>query len=980
MTSQTVPATPFVVRRWSGFSEGQRSFAFAVAAIGLGLAIGFLTAWRVIGQPGIIGLFHDWTIPPTDGQILTYTRHLFNGWEFRGLGAPLDVPADYLYWFGLAAAAFAGVSGSTLSKAIVVIVPALAFAACAVLGRSLGLRRGAALVCGTVYAMNPVMMNKLISGQSTYLFAYALLPLVPAASLRFIAARRRFAGGLAVGALAAFVFIQVQLGVVALAVVGVVVLLDRRSSPLARLTFVLGVAVAFFLVETPVLAALALNGSATAASRAVEAPDTLAWLRANSVWYTEALKLTGYTTRYDALAIGRWFGPWSLAAYAVAAAAIAGLASAPRGIRIGAAVLGAGTLLVVTGVYSPLGPVIGWAFVHVPTVSIFRELYHLMAVLALLYAVGVGFFWQSQWFERYGSPIRWATSLALVVFISPFASGDCGGFLRAQPYDLEMSNAYNVVAGGERRTAWFPLDQPLAFLGTGAGIDPMYTTPSGSLWQYSLTWPITAVDMYARSADWRRATEGMRALSVGWIVDRRDFESRLGLFLPEGAPREYYLLHALTVPRLSPNPVDVFPYTHLYPSNGLPLAYAASALAIVPQRLATIGRAAAAGYVPLTFGRRVPAGFPYVVVRDPGDELDEVLAGQRQIALPEQSYLIDAGFTTLAEWWYFTPAYGDAPEGVATIGVHKLVVPIGRQLHAGSVVVSWIGTPLGGRVTLSVGDRRRTIDTRASPVAWRATSLYVGDQPATAQLHIDTLDAAGAIAIRAVRAVDGGTLASLRADYAGLVHGAATVIDGQPPSRQPFRPLRSGTAESAGTIDAQHEYRLAVRCRAHDPGYVWANVAGDFPLAYLNVRPGRHTFTLDFRGVDDELFVASTCRIDGWNLSWRDADPVTAPFGPGMSAFQPGTFDGVGATFPERGHVAVLNVTYGTNWRASVDGALHVPTALGTNAWLLPAASGQPLTVRNAESMPFRIAFSVGLAAFLSCLAAPLVAGWGLRR
>jgi hypothetical protein len=955
----------------------RRPSLYGVGVLALGLLVGILASYKVLLEPGMVGLFHDWDIPPARGQVLAYAGQLFNGWQTRGLGAPLDYPADYPFWFGLALFTWAGFEPALTAKMLLIVVPALAFVSATTLARRLAIRPSAALLCGFGYAFSPVLLNKLISGQATYLIAYFLLPVVAVATISGLRGERPIRAGLLVGALLGLIAMQIQLGAVAaLGVAGLAFFIGNVSTAV-RVKLLAAAVATLLLIELPTIIALALNHAATANGRASGPADVLDWLKFNSVPPLDALKLDGYAPRYITLATGQWYGVWSAATYVIVAAAIIGFVGAPSRVRWSAALVGIGTLLLVTGVHSPIGSQLTWLFVHVPVVSVLRELYHFMAIPALICAVGLAYFWQSPQAGERGSPQRCALFCAAAVAVSPFLSGDAAGFIRAQPYDTEMRNAYQLVEGAQRRVLWLPMDQPLSFLGSGAGGDPMALTRPGSLWTYSLAWPLTALDIYARSSNWHRALQAMRALSVGWVVARPDFDSLLAVFLRGGSPRQYFLRTPLVVPRLSRAEVQVFPYARAYPVDGLPKAYRASVAAFVPPRLDIAGAAADRGLVPLDFDLRPPAGIRYVVVRDRGDAPGEMLAGLgTELSLPEQTNVPEKGFASLPGWWFFSPAYAEARSGIVTFGTHTERVPIDHPLRDSAIVVSWIGTPLGGRFRVRVAGRSVVVDTAASPVAWRSTLVPGGTIGAGESVVIEALDAPASVAIRSVYAVDGVTMRKAVRDFARLTGGAARVIFWEPVTHAPFRFERSGQLQAVGDLSNDREYRLDVSCRPVQGRYVWVLGSGEQAFGYARVDPRSGIARMEFPGIGDAMHLGGTCARRGWSLSSRplsDPDRALALYEP-RQAIAPGLFDGVRGRLSGAGDLGVLNVAYGSNWRIAGAQA-HLKTSLGTNVWMLPSAHAG-VDIENAQSTPFRLAFSIGLLTIVGGLASPLAGPW----
>ncbi len=185
-----------------------------------------------------------------------------------------------------------------------------------------------------------------------------------------------------------------------------------------------------------------------------------------------------------------------------------------------------------------LVPAVTALFEQVTPMQVFRELYHLMIVPSLFYALGIaaaaGFLYDALPRVRY---VLAALVVACVgVYVEPMLTGDVTGWLAAAPYDDYLRPAYLATERGAGRVAWFPMDQPLGFDDRGAGVDPMSLTPPGSLWQYSLRWPLTAVDMEAHEGDTEALRDGLRALGVTTAVQRDRFFSRFRDYAPEHPP------------------------------------------------------------------------------------------------------------------------------------------------------------------------------------------------------------------------------------------------------------------------------------------------------------------------------------------------------------------------------------------------------------------------------------------------------------
>jgi hypothetical protein len=101
------------------------------------VVLAVIVSRKVLFAPGIVGLIHDWAVPPSAAQNAALARQIFNGWYTWGLGMPVVFPTEYPLKFALGIAGAAGVNGAVLSKSIVFAMPALAFVSAAWMLRSL---------------------------------------------------------------------------------------------------------------------------------------------------------------------------------------------------------------------------------------------------------------------------------------------------------------------------------------------------------------------------------------------------------------------------------------------------------------------------------------------------------------------------------------------------------------------------------------------------------------------------------------------------------------------------------------------------------------------------------------------------------------------------------------------------------------------------------------------------------------------------
>ena len=439
----------------------------------------------------------------------------------------------------LAALSLLGASGALVSKAFVAGIPAGAFLSAVYLARRLGFPPAAAWLCGAFYALDPVMLNKLVSGQAAYLIGYAALPLVPAT---FLAAGGNgfVASGVALGGALGLAAVELQTGLMGLALLAAFAVVGPRSSARRSLLVLVVAAFVLLLIEAPTLVGL-FHGTAGIEARD-EFHHRLTWLHANALDPLDALRLTGYLTHYDAQSLVDWLPLWIVVSWGILAVVTLGFLRAPAVIWRSALIILPPTFALACGAKIPwlAGP-ISMLFARLPAMQAFRELYHLMALASLYYAVAFGALAAAS--ARLQRPLRLASGFLLVAllgaYVAPILSGDVSGWLAAAPYDTYLARVFAAENRGTGRVAWFPMDQPLGYVDRGAGVDPMSTTARGSLWQYALAWPLTALDLAARSGDVQTVRAGLQALGVGDAVERDRFFSRVDSFTTASSPFGY---------------------------------------------------------------------------------------------------------------------------------------------------------------------------------------------------------------------------------------------------------------------------------------------------------------------------------------------------------------------------------------------------------------------------------------------------------
>ncbi len=470
---------------------------------------------------GVPAYMHDWTWPPDAAGLRAQLLQGWEPWLDDGLGRPNPFPTAFPF-FVVMGWSTALVPSRVELALLLFAVTIGAFAAATAYARRVYGLRGAAYVCGALYAAGPVLLTKLVAGHLPYLEAYAAFP-VFALALREARTSRRW---LAAGALAAaFTALQPQfLGFDAL--YALVALATRTTSP----SVVLRLGALALPVLVPVLVGPTVNALGGEGYFAQQ-HAVVAWERDQSGDLLESLAGIGYFTHY----VARLSPPGAVGLFTVfPLLALGGIAAgwkvAETRTLLAAAV---GGWLIVVGLNGPLAPLFAALFANVTPVSLFRELYDASvllwfptAVLAGLAAARLG--------RLAAAP---AALAALAALVPPWAS--YGGYFMAPPAPARLAQISHAVAGaalGPTRVVWWPALQPMGPpAGESRGTDPLARTPLDGalpLYQYQPQGANGEAVSLAANGRWSEAANVFAQLGVGYVVVRDGLES-----FASGAPR-----------------------------------------------------------------------------------------------------------------------------------------------------------------------------------------------------------------------------------------------------------------------------------------------------------------------------------------------------------------------------------------------------------------------------------------------------------
>jgi hypothetical protein len=433
---------------------------------------------------GLPMLRHDWLCIRDRADFLSFTLASL-AWSPDGIGTPRAYPTDYL--LALVNAAIAFVAGSHISFTVfalgVGIVCVLGARALANLAAADAWTRFG-LACFALF--NPWVYNKVVSGHLAMICAYG-------ATMGLIATCLCPKPRWTLAALfMCVVSVQIQFFLLALAFVACIAVVRRRPLPL----------VTGAIVALPSIVGVAANVHLVAGT-----PYALPWQSLQSIRPVEAAALTGYFPGYT-----RGFPPLAFdAVWAMSALALIGAATSRHRARtLGFAALAIGAWLWSTAFDGPLASVYAAAILHAPALEIFRELYDLVAYVAIAYialAAAAGRKW----------PVlaKLAVLPGLVLVATWFVWPPARWWI-----DASELPRVSIDAPPHTRFALFPDEQPMTFGGRGSGLDPdAYARPGGvtPLDGSTAAYPAAVA---LRSFAQTKSTAELSALGVSRIIVR----------------------------------------------------------------------------------------------------------------------------------------------------------------------------------------------------------------------------------------------------------------------------------------------------------------------------------------------------------------------------------------------------------------------------------------------------------------------------
>jgi hypothetical protein len=482
------------------------------------LAIAVAVAFAAfVAAKGIPTLRHDWNWPIDRLAEPSFLSDSIEGWLSTGFGTPNAHPTTYLIALplGLTMWLFGPLA------ALVVLAAAIGFLcmrSAAAATSHWGSAAPAAAGIGLFALFNPWVYNEVVAGHLVMVLAYGGLI---GMSAEMLCGRRASSVRLALWV--ALIAAQLQFFIIAMIALTAFAIGTRKWLPVA----------AGVLVALPSIVGLIAEGATLE-----HIPYGMEWQTNQSVAPFALLGLGGYFPGYaDRLGIVASVATWIMLALALGGAVVMRRSRA----MIWMLAVAVFVYVVALGVHGPFAAAYAWTVRNVPESGVFRELYDLGGIFAVLVALLA---------SAAAARLRIVGYVALAAGIAlPLT------WLVHPPSDLWIgSTSYPhpaVPAPPFTRIALLPAFQPLGLIsGGGDGADPdahAYPDRVSTLNEYLPTYPVDmALARYEQSGD----VGALRGLGVVDVVNRPWMVSRtrggVGLAASSLAPKP---------PRFVPPPV-----------------------------------------------------------------------------------------------------------------------------------------------------------------------------------------------------------------------------------------------------------------------------------------------------------------------------------------------------------------------------------------------------------------------------------------
>jgi len=138
--------------------------------------LAFTAMYGLIVSPGMIGLTHDWSMPPLRAQMLQLPNRLYYSWVDTDFGDSLFM-VGYFFDIPVLLLSMAGLSPEVITKGFLVATLAVSgFSMFFLCRQSIGSDDFPSFIAGFLYMFTPIVFNRVVDGTIYYLMAYAFAP------------------------------------------------------------------------------------------------------------------------------------------------------------------------------------------------------------------------------------------------------------------------------------------------------------------------------------------------------------------------------------------------------------------------------------------------------------------------------------------------------------------------------------------------------------------------------------------------------------------------------------------------------------------------------------------------------------------------------------------------------------------------------------------------------------------------------------
>ena len=451
-----------------------------------------IVTWSVLAH-GLPELRHDWRFPLDARAMPAVAAGYAQGWTADGLGAPQPYPTFFPLATVLWPLALLGFSPLAIVALIVAGTTLLATTAAMRIARNAGASTPATVALALVAVLNPWVFTEEVAGHPYMILAYAVVLALIAEIGR--AVPREWA----LGTLAALSIIQIEFFLILAFPFAAWCVTRRRWGPL----FVM---IAF--------AAPLILGIFTEYQAIRETPYTLAWQERSSIALDQGALLTGYGPDYARSFVRVWIASSVLALLALLGALLALRTPIERIVVL----VGVSAWLFASGTRGPIAPLYRALVLHVTESGVYRELYDLIAFVAIATVVALA----RSCVRRDVAFI--ALTAAAVLAVPWITSPVADAFVSAS--DLRHAA---IPERPNERIALLPAFQPLSFEGRGSGTDPDAYARDGAATPLNEWFPSFPVDVALAYAERDGDDRELAALGVTQRIERPYLRSEISI-------------------------------------------------------------------------------------------------------------------------------------------------------------------------------------------------------------------------------------------------------------------------------------------------------------------------------------------------------------------------------------------------------------------------------------------------------------------